>query len=125
LDRLFALGFPFDFGVGVGFRVGFGVVARDFGLDPLLAVDEAFAASGGLEALRVLLDLRRGGFDEEASAAFASPAGVVGVPSGSDLTTFFFPSFFAFAFHFPRHSATTLVHFCLRARHNSQAKFPP
>jgi hypothetical protein len=65
LDRLFALGFPFDFGVGVGFRVGFGVVARDFGLDPLLAVDEAFAASGGLEALRVLLDLRRGGFNEE------------------------------------------------------------
>ena len=61
IDRLLKLDFPFDFGIGavflvgfdvifgVGFGVGFGVIALfdvacGFGVDPLLGVDEAIGA---------------------------------------------------------------------------------
>jgi hypothetical protein len=130
LDQLLAFAFPFTFGVADAVLVGVEVVplfgvTGGFGVDPLVGVDEALAASGGLEVLRILVDRRRGGFDEDCSNVFASPnAGVVEVVSGADLMTCVFPSFVTVAFPLFRHTPITFVHFCLRLWHDKQAELP-
>jgi hypothetical protein len=86
LNWLLASDFPFAFGVAAGFLIGLGVVPllgipHGFCVDPLLGVDEAFGASGGLEALWVLVEQCSGGFNEEASSLCALPDVGVGVGS--------------------------------------------